>query len=73
MSFTSSGVDLWRIETIIALRATLFPEPVEPAISRWGISARFPTLVLPVMSLPRQSVNREGDAAKSLDSMISRR
>ena len=37
---------------IMALMATLLPEPVEPAISRCGMVARSAVTVRPLMSLP---------------------
>src|SRR5579859_1718322 len=49
---TSSGVACVRKLPMMALRATDLPEPVAPAISRWGIRARSPTRTAPATSLP---------------------
>src|SRR6266404_4222601 len=57
MSRTSRGSVLYRMDRIIALRATDFPEPVVPATSRCGILARSTTTGLPAMSLPSASVS----------------
>src|SRR5437867_3833763 len=56
-----------------ALIATLLPDPVVPAISRWGIPRRSSTMGSPWMSLPRASVRRDGDDWKRSDSTTSRR
>jgi len=40
MNFTSSGLDLYRIEVRNVFRETLLPEPVDPATSRCGMRAR---------------------------------
>ena len=32
--------------------ATDFPDPVEPAINKWGIFAKLAEMVVPVTSLP---------------------
>ena len=52
---------------------TLLPEPVEPAISRWGMDSSGVTLMRPLMSLPRVTVRREGELANSSDSSTWRR
>jgi len=52
---------------------TLLPEPVEPAISRWGMDSRGVTLMRPLMSLPSSTVRWEGDLRNSSDSRIWRR
>ncbi len=53
-NFTSSGANLNRMLQIMALRDTLFPEPVVPAMRRWGILARSVTTGVPTMSSPRE-------------------
>ena len=58
---TSSGVALYKMLRIMALRPTLLPLPVAPAMSRWGILARSVTTGAPMMSLPRARVRREAD------------
>ena len=40
---------------IIVFTATDLPEPVVPAISRWGMRARFTTTGSPPISLPSAS------------------
>ena len=42
---------------ISVLMHTDFPEPVEPAINRWGILARSATMACPLISLPKATVN----------------
>ena len=49
---TSSGVALYSREMIRELVHTDLPEPVVPAMSRWGSLAMLPTMQLPPMSLP---------------------
>ena len=49
---TSVGVALHRIEVISALTMTDLPEPVAPAISRWGIFARSTAWARPATSRP---------------------
>ena len=48
-----------------ALTMTLLPEPVAPAMSRWGILARSTAWALPATSRPRAKVSVEPDALKS--------
>ena len=69
----SSGVALHSRLVISALTITLLPEPVAPAISRWGILARSTAIALPATSRPRANVSVEPDAAKSTSSRIRRR
>ena len=57
-SRTRSGDDLYRMLRIMEFKATLFPVPVAPAISRWGILARSATTGLPMMFFPRAMVER---------------
>ena len=40
INFTASGSALNSMLSTMALRATLFPVPVAPAMSRWGILAK---------------------------------
>ena len=58
---------------MIALRQTDFPEPVVPAMSRWGMAVRSATTDWPDTSWP--SANRRGDSilANASDSITSRR
>ena len=51
---------------------TLLPEPVVPAMSRWGSLVMFPTTHLPEMSLPTAKATLEGWVRNSSDSMTSR-
>ncbi len=55
-----------------ALMATDLPDPVEPAISRWGMVFSSAVTMRPLMSLPIESVVRDLLSANSRDSMISR-
>jgi len=56
---TSSGVDLKRIDMIMVLIMTLFPDPVEPAMRRCGMVSSAATLMRPLMSLPIEMVRCE--------------
>ena len=49
---TSSGVDLIKIEVIMALIIEDLPAPVAPATNKCGILARFAQTKLPSTSLP---------------------
>src|SRR5574341_477139 len=69
---TCSGVALYRMDMIMALMVTLLPEPVEPAMSRWGMVARSATTMRPLMSLPMESVSFDLDPVNSCASMTSR-
>ena len=51
-SFTSSGDSRIRTEVTNVLIRLDLPAPVAPAISRWGISARFTRTARPWTSLP---------------------
>ena len=68
----SSGDSLYKSDRIIVLIATDLPEPVVPAISRWGILARLAITGSPAMSLPRASGNRMLLSPKSRAERISR-
>ncbi len=57
---------------IMALMATLLPDPVEPAISRCGMEARSAVTRRPLMSLPMESVSRDLPPMNSCDSITSR-
>ena len=61
------------MEEMMALMQTDLPEPVAPAMSRWGILARSETSGLPLTSLPRAMGRSALALAQSSDSMISRR
>ena len=50
---------------------TDLPEPVVPAMSRWGSLAMLPTMQLPPMSLPTAKATLEGWSRNSLESMTS--
>ena len=69
---TCSGVDLNRIDMIMALMATDLPEPVDPAISTCGIAAMSAVTMRPLMSLPMASASFDFDWAKDSHSMTSR-
>ena len=56
-----------------ALTMTLLPDPVAPAMSRWGILARSTAWALPATSRPRAKVSVEPEALKSTSSRIRRR
>ena len=55
---TSSGVLLYSMLMIMELMQTDLPEPVVPAISRWGIFARSATVTSPAISRPSATVRR---------------
>ena len=69
----SSGVALHSRLVISALTITLLPEPVAPAISRWGIFDRSTAWARPATSRPSANVSRDPDAGKSTSSRIRRR
>jgi hypothetical protein len=56
----------------MVLIATDLPDPVVPAIKRWGILARLATMGSPPMSLPRASGSRRLLSPKSRAARISR-
>ena len=58
-SFTSLGFALYIILVIIVLIHTDFPEPVDPAISTWGIFAIFPIATFPATSFPSAILSLE--------------
>ena len=68
----SSGVALHSRLVMSALTITLLPEPVAPAISRWGILARSTAWARPATSRPRAKVSCDPDAGKSTSSRIRR-
>jgi len=72
-NFTSSGRARNSTDAISALRQTLLPEFVAPAMSRCGIVAKSAIIGWPEISRP--SANEILDLARSaaFDSMISRR
>ena len=45
---------------------TLFPTPVEPAISRCGMDSSAATLMRPLMSLPNEIVRRDAESSGSV-------
>ena len=67
-----SGVSRYSSDRIIVLIATDFPEPVVPAISRWGILARLATTGPPPISLPSASGRLMLVSPKSRAARISR-
>ena len=70
---TSSGLALYRMLMMSVLMKTDLPEPVEPAISRWGIFAISPTMILPPISLPTANEIFEEAFSKGSDSRSSRK
>ena len=60
MRRTSSGLALYSREMIRELVHTDLPEPVVPAMSKWGSFAMLPTMHLPPMSLPTAKDTLEG-------------
>ena len=56
---------------MIELIQTDLPEPVEPAISRWGIFVRSATTGFPLTSLPRTTGISAFESAQARDSTIS--
>ena len=44
---------LYKSDKIIVLIQTDLPEPVVPAINKWGIDAKSPTIGFPEILLPR--------------------
>ena len=52
MNLHLSGVCLYRRERIIVFIHTDLPDPVVPAINRWGIEARSPIIGVPEIFLP---------------------
>ena len=50
---------------------TLFPDPVEPAISMCGIVLRSATIAFPAMSFPTANVIFDSDFLNAAESMIS--
>jgi hypothetical protein len=73
MKRTSSGVALKRRLMIIELTLTDFPEPVVPAMRRWGMRARSAAKGIPSMSLPMPMVSFDFDLRKASCSSTSRR
>ena len=71
MNLRSSGVILYRSESIMEFMHTLLPLPVEPAISACGIFARSSTMGTPVISLPSATGISARLSFHSRDSMIS--
>lgn len=59
ISLTSSGWDLNNIDVIRVLIHTDFPDPVAPAINRWGILSIEDTTALPAISFPNAKGNFE--------------
>ena len=54
------------------LMQTLFPEPVEPAINRWGMDFKSATMHFPAMSFPTAKDILDFASLNSLESTISR-
>ena len=59
---TSSGEALMRMLAIMVFTQTLLPEPVAPAINRWGIEARSATNASPEIVFPMASLSSEFEA-----------
>ena len=53
INLQSSGLSLYKSETIIVLMQTDLPEPVVPAINKWGIDERSPITDMPEILLPK--------------------
>ena len=62
---TSSGVERSSTEVSIVLMQPDLPEPVVPAISRWGMRARSVQTAVPEMSLPSQTASGLAVAGRS--------
>ena len=62
-----------RILQIMALRQTLFPEPVVPAISKWGIRIKSVIIGVPTISSPRAIGSFSEDSKKASLSRTSLR
>ena len=63
----------WKSRLAIStLTKTLLPWPVAPAMSRWGIRVRSPTMAWPETSLPTASPSESEPARKLADSTTSR-
>lgn len=71
-SFTSSGEDLNSRLMMKELIHTDLPEPVEPAMSRWGILDRSAMAMAPPISRPSATVRRLEASANSREAMTSR-
>ena len=67
-----SGVCVSSSEVMIALTQTDLPEPVAPAMSRWGMRARSATVAWPETSRPRPKLSAPLVAAHSSDSITPR-
>ena len=72
ISRTSSGVACMSRLVMIELMQTLLPEPVCPAISRWGSFARLVTIGDPATSRPRATVSFDSPDRNSALSATSR-
>ena len=72
-SLTSSGPALYNKLVIMLFMQTLFPEPVDPAIRRCGISFKFATIGFPAISLPTANSILDGASLNSFESIISLR
>ena len=73
MNLSSSGRALYSMLVIIELIQTLLPEPVEPAINRWGIVARSTHIVSPAAVLPSAIANGESIEANFSEFIAERR
>ena len=52
MNFTWSGLAFIKIDEMIPLTATDFPDPVEPATNKWGIRVKSNERTVPLTALP---------------------
>jgi len=73
MSRTCAGVVRKSRLMIMALMATDLPDPVDPAMSTWGMEPRSAVTMRPLMSLPMARVSRDLALLKVSDSITSRR
>ena len=68
-----SGECLYKRDRIIVLMQTDFPEPVVPAINKWGIDDRSPVIGMPDILLPKAIGNLISLFLKLEDEIISLR
>ena len=70
-NFTSLGFALYKMLVISVFIQTDFPEPVLPAISKWGIFAISVTTASPPTSFPNANVNFDFPSVNLSESIIS--
>ncbi len=71
INLSSSGLNLYKRESIIVERQTLLPEPVVPATSKCGASDISDTTLFPYMPLPNTNGISSLDCLKSVLSKTS--